>query len=116
MFLVGLQVGCQENARSIQTASERPVEADGHSAGDGQTASPNLVAKLYVKGMSCPLCAHNIDRQLLKVPGVKKVTVDLGTGEVQATLAADNPPNRDQLARAVKQSGFTLDRIEMPIP
>jgi Cu+-exporting ATPase len=81
---------------------------------DSSGKAVDLTATLHVKGMSCPLCANNIDKQLLRVPGVTGVTVDLGTGQVRARLVPDNPPGRQALARAIEQSGFTLERIEMP--
>lgn len=69
---------------------------------------------MFVKGMSCPLCATNIDKQLMHVRGVEHVSVNLGTGEVQVRLAPGNPPTREELAAAIERSGFTLDRIDMP--
>jgi copper chaperone CopZ len=84
----------------------------------GSTAAPAAfdgpVATLWVKGMGCPQCANNVDLQLLKVKGVEKIFVDLGNGRVLAKLSPAFTPSRDQLARAIHDSGFTLDRIEMP--
>lgn len=72
------------------------------------------VATLWVTGLGCPLCAHNIDQQLKELPGVRAVRVDLGNGKVTAALADSNPPTKDQLARAIVASGFTLTNIQMP--
>jgi len=71
-------------------------------------------ATMWVKGLSCPLCANNIDKQLKRVPGVDSVRVDLGDGKVKVKLADAGRPTRRDLAKAVEQSGFTLDRIETP--
>lgn len=71
-------------------------------------------AVLYVHGMGCPQCANNVDTQLLKVEGVEDVAIDMGSGRVLARLAPERHPTRDQLARAVEETGFTLVRIEMP--
>jgi len=101
--------GCQHGAstQDMSTGSTQQPKTAESSTGDS-------TAKLYVMGMACPLCANNIDKQLLRVPGVEKVSVDLGSGLVTAKLAPANPPSREELAAAIAQSGFTLDRIEMP--
>jgi copper chaperone len=67
---------------------------------------------LVVHGMGCPLCANNVDKQLLAVPGVSDVRIDLGDGTVLVTLDEHNRPTRSQLARAVDDSGFTLVSIQ----
>jgi copper chaperone CopZ len=65
--------------------------------------------------MGCPLCANNVDKQLLKVRGVEKVDVNLGSGHVTVTFAADLPrPGTPQLAQAVANSGYTLVRVRTP--
>lgn len=58
--------------------------------------------------MSCPLCATNVDKQLLKVPGVQAVKVNLNTGVIRVQVDQDQPPSSDALAKAINESGFTL--------
>jgi len=118
MFLLVavFQGGCQSTDSTVRVAPQRAASVDGDVPAETPVASSDMTARLYVKGMSCPLCANNIDKQLLRVAGVKDVSVDLGSGEVRAKLEPANPPTRDELARAIEQSGFTLDRIEMPPP
>jgi len=102
--------GCETNSstqNSVSGAGVRPMKDMASSHGD-------LAARLFVMGMSCPLCANNINKQLMRVPGVQEVSVDLGSGLVLARLVPSNPPTREQLVEAIRQSGFTLDRIEMP--
>lgn len=70
-------------------------------------------ATLVVHGMSCPLCANNVDKQLLDVAGVTEVLVDMGTGEVTLNLAPDVPVTRRQLVEAVDRSGFTLAEVRV---
>jgi copper chaperone len=69
---------------------------------------------LTVHGMGCPLCANNVDKQLKDLPGVRDVDVDMGSGRVTVHLADENRPSQAQLARAIRQSGFTLVRIDIP--
>ncbi len=71
-------------------------------------------ATLWVSGLSCPLCATNVDKQLVKVPGVRKVDVFLNDGRVVVGFAKEPHPTREELTKAIKESGFTLNRIEVP--
>lgn len=67
--------------------------------------------ELYAKGLSCPLCASNIDKTLKELPGVEQAKVDLSTGKVVVYHDPANPPTDEALAKAVDDAGFTLDRI-----
>lgn len=95
--------GCQSGGTSDAAPTTSPVIA---------SSSDSATATLIVHGMGCPLCANNIDKQLLALPGVETVRVDLGTGSVFVTMAEENRPTSEQLAAAVEQSGYTLVRIE----
>jgi copper chaperone CopZ len=81
---------------------------------DDDTAIDAPSATLVVHGLSCPLCAHNIDQQLMRVRGVDSVMTDLGEGEVYLGLAESPKPTRAQLARAINEAGFTLVSIRTP--
>src|SRR5688572_5902909 len=97
-FITGL--GCEATQSNQELAQiAKPLE-------------PNT-AVMLVHGMACPQCAYNIDLQLLKVPGVESVKVDMGKGRVEAKLSPTNPPTREQLAQAIAQTTFTLKKIEM---
>lgn len=104
-----LVAGCQ---------SSPPATGGAHissSPAEDATAFPaDRTATLWVKGLACPYCVHNIDRQLAGMTGVERVHVDLPTGEVRVALVAKHPATREQLVKAIDDSGFTLDRIEMP--
>ena len=70
-------------------------------------------ATLIVQGMSCPLCATNVDKQLLAIRGVHSAVVDLGTGEVNVEFSnLVEHPTREQLEQAIVDSGYTLAEIK----
>jgi copper chaperone len=100
---LALAAGCETTPKR---STDRTDIVDG--AIDTETAT------LLVHGMGCPLCANNVDKQLLAVPGVERVNVDMGTGRVTVHLNRANPPTRHQLASAVDDSGFTLVSISTP--
>lgn len=102
-----LIMGCQGPSPSVGESSLA------ESANDDSFAT-DRTATLWVKGLACPYCVHNVDRQLAALPGVERVHVDLSTGKVRVALAAEQPATRDVLVKAIDDSGFTLDWIEMP--
>ena len=96
-------------------------------AGCGSASAPGVAANsngsalapmtaghvmLVVHGMGCPLCANNVDKQLLAVRGVEAVSVDLGTGRVAVRIGRSASVSRGDLSRAVERSGYTLVRVE----
>ena len=77
------------------------------------TEMPNgLTASMIVHGLSCPLCANNLDRYLMTVPGVEGVKIDLGAGRVTVQIASGTIVTPIQLEQAVKDSGFTFKTFE----
>lgn len=99
-------LGCATADRREPTT--QPASGAAAASTSGQSAT------LTVHGLACPLCAHNIDKQLLKVRGVRKVEVDLGSGLVKVRFADGAPPSDQELAAAVEAGGFTLNKIERP--
>ena len=110
-----LTAGCQTAPPSADDAQISGVPSQAQSPDEEATAFPaDRTATLWVKGLACPYCVHNIDRQLAETTGVERVHVDLPTGKVRVALVADHPATRQQLVKVIDDSGFTLDRIEMP--
>lgn len=99
-----IAIGC-ETTQVAQTQGDQRAE---------ETPIESSSATLVVHGMGCPLCANNVDKQLLDVPGVTGVDIDLGSGTVNVQLAETNRPTQAQLAQAVEDSGFTLVSIATP--
>lgn len=95
--------------------SDRPSPSTNPAAfADDDAAITGGRAVLVVHGMSCPLCANNVDKTLAAVPGVTSVLVDMGSGRATVTLDGATKVTRGQLAKAVDKSGFSLKSIETP--
>jgi copper chaperone CopZ len=103
-FVISLG-GCQKT-ESVSSGSDVALSEMG--------AIEESSATLWVLGMGCPQCSNNVDEQLLKVRGVESAKVDLATGKVKVALADTDRPTRQQLAKAITDSGFTLRKIEVP--
>ena len=104
-----LVLGCE-----TMPASPNDAQPTGSSAEHSALSPAYRTATLWVKGLACPYCVHNVNRQLIALPGVEHVHVELATGRVSVALDTEQPASRQQLVNAIDDSGFTLDRIEMP--
>jgi copper chaperone CopZ len=93
-----------------QSTSSSP--SNDFAMGDSISQEPHS-ATMWVHGMACPQCANNVDLQLLKIPGVESVKIDMGSGQVVAKLSPEHPPTKEQLSTAIENTGFTLKKIEM---
>lgn len=71
-------------------------------------------ARLTVFGLSCPLCATNVERALTSVPGVLRASIDLSNGRIDLLLDPMKRTRSVNIAHAVKDAGFTLRAIELP--
>jgi copper chaperone CopZ len=63
-------------------------------------------ASYAVVGMTCDHCVRSVREELLRVPGVREVQVDLATGAVDVT--SDAPLPLEQVAGAVDEAGYAL--------
>ncbi|MGD9872937.1 MAG: heavy-metal-associated domain-containing protein [Kiritimatiellia bacterium] len=84
--------------------------SSGPAADDERLTSYRTVI-LVVHGLSCPLCASNIENGLRKVDEIESSSIDLKTGEVTVKLKEEHSVTRARLAKAVADSGFTLKEI-----
>jgi copper chaperone CopZ len=113
LCLACVLAGCASNNAAPVPPVETP--APGTTVAPGPAQAPAAGAArtltLVVHGMGCPLCANNVDKQLLKIAGVRSVDVDLGTGSVKVRYAGA-APTKARLARAVADSGYTLVKVE----
>lgn len=64
-------------------------------------------AEITAHGLSCPLCASNLDDQMARVPGVKSSRIDFETGVLHVEVEAGAEVPRASLLRAVRDAGFT---------
>lgn len=108
-----LSLAASVTALSVAACSSTPKTAP-TTPSDAATPINAPTATLIVHGMSCPLCANNVDKQLLTVPGVQSVRVDMGTGQVKVNLSPEARVTRRQLTDAVDKSGFTLTEVRVP--
>jgi len=63
-------------------------------------------ATYQVEGMTCEHCVRAVTGELLLLPGVQRVDVDLESGAV--TVTSDNPLEQSDVAEAIDEAGYAL--------
>ena len=59
---------------------------------------------IVVTGMSCEHCAHAVQAEIGKLPGVTEVDVDVPTGKVRIT--GEQLPGDAALREAIAEAGY----------
>jgi copper chaperone len=59
-----------------------------------------------VAGMTCGHCVQAVTEELIRLPGVRDVRVDLNSGRV--TVESDGMVPLDEVRAAVDQAGYAL--------
>lgn len=67
---------------------------------------------LEVNGLACQHCADSLEKQLQTLNGVQSVEFDLAAKKVEVATAEGEDLQKEQLEKAVKDSGFTLVKME----
>lgn len=114
----GLLGGCSNDANSNRKADDDEGVIHQASLADREATHSKepltgTGALLYVNGLGCPLCATNIDKQLLRNKAIATADVDLGTGTVTISFKEGaTKPTPDKLRNITLDAGFTLVKIE----
>ncbi|MGP4054419.1 heavy-metal-associated domain-containing protein [Mycobacterium sp. 4D054] len=61
---------------------------------------------ITVEGMSCGGCANSVRAELVHIPGVVGVDVDVTNGTV--TIDSDDPVDPSVIRAAVEEAGYSL--------
>ncbi|MBX6311451.1 MAG: cation transporter [Isosphaeraceae bacterium] len=73
-------------------------------AGQEGTGLPTMT--LTVKGMTCEACAAHIQKELAKVPGVKRASVRYDQGQAAVAFDPHSPPDTKALLDAAERAGY----------
>jgi len=67
----------------------------------------NTTTKTFtVQGMTCGHCVSAVTAEVSKIPNVREVEIDLGTGAV--SVVADGPVDEAVFAAAVDEAGYEV--------
>lgn len=70
-------------------------------------------AELVVFGLSCPLCASNLETQFRRIPGIAGHRMDLDTGIIHVQVRQGGFVPAASVKRAVEDAGFSLQAIRL---
>ena len=59
-----------------------------------------------VTGMTCDHCVRAVTTELIMLPGVRSVDIDLGEGAV--TVTSDDPLDLEEVREAIDEAGYAL--------
>ena len=62
---------------------------------------------IKVKGMKCEHCKKRVENALLQIPGIKKVKIDLKSGNVQISTKEDI--SLDTLKMTIVDLGYEIE-------
>jgi copper chaperone CopZ len=105
--------GCASSPERATPGSTTSGAPSGDTTYDlaSKTAIPADRVTLHVNGLSCPLCASNVNRQIGALGGVTSTEVNFERGTIELSLT-DPRPSPFALERAIDRAGFTLVGIE----
>ena len=67
--------------------------------------------EIGISGMSCKFCAHNVEKNLSKLEGIDKVSVNLDKGIALIVMSSGKKADIKQIKELVKKAGFTPSNI-----
>ncbi len=59
-----------------------------------------------VTGMTCDHCVRAVTTELVLLPGVRSVDIDLAEGAV--TVTSDGPLDQEEVREAIDEAGYAL--------
>lgn len=69
-------------------------------------------AVIAVKGLSCPVCAHRLEKVLAKLPGAEKAQVDLQKSQALVDFAPNTKVTNQEIGQKVRDAGFVPGMID----
>lgn len=66
--------------------------------------------KLSIAGMHCGSCAGNVEKSMMKIPGVKSCSVSMMTNK--GIVEADDSVSEEEMKKAVSRAGYKVVSVE----
>ncbi|KAJ1915969.1 hypothetical protein H4219_004030 [Mycoemilia scoparia] len=97
-------VGVVEESESPSPMDASTIKIGSSSESDG----PVHILSLSIKGMSCSSCVDNIEKEVGRLPGVKKVSVSFLTGEGEFEYDP-RTVSKEEIAEKVGDTGYECE-------
>ncbi len=71
---------------------------------------------LGINGLSCPFCSYGIEKEISKIEGVEKITVDIAKAVVRVRMRGGRTLTEVVAKKAAKDAGFALRSFAPALP
>lgn len=79
----------------------------GVSTIQAQPTSDRDFFEVRVDGLGCPFCAYGLEKKIKELKGVKKIKIDMETGEMTFLYPADKALTLKDVEQKVDKAGYT---------
>jgi len=62
---------------------------------------------VQVDGLGCPFCAYGLEKKFKEFKGIKKVAIDIETGDFSFSYPAEKALSMDAVVKQVEKAGYT---------
>ena len=76
-------------------------------------AAGQQVVDIDIEGMSCQFCAHSVQKNIKKLPGVENAQVNIDTKKAHIVMLEGKQANIEQLKKKIIDSGFTPVKVKL---
>ena len=63
--------------------------------------------KVQVDGLGCPFCAYGLEKKFKEFKGIKKVKIDIETGDFSFSFPAEKALSMEAVIKQVEKAGYT---------
>jgi len=63
--------------------------------------------EVQVDGLGCPFCAYGLEKKFKEFKGIKKVAIDIETGDFSFSYPAEKALSMDAVVKQVEKAGYT---------
>ncbi|RMB57115.1 copper chaperone [Dokdonia sinensis] len=63
--------------------------------------------EIQVDGLGCPFCAYGLEKKFKEFKGIKKVAIDIETGDFSFQYPAEKALTMDDITKQVEKAGYT---------
>jgi len=67
--------------------------------------------EINITGMSCKFCVHNVEKNLSKLEGVDKISVNLDKGIALIAMSSGKKADIKKIKELIKKAGFTPGNV-----
>lgn len=106
-------------AGEMDTAQDSSRQAAARDSGAPEQDTSRKYFRVRVNGLACPFCAYGLEKNLLELPGIMGLHIDLKGGFATFHVPSNRTPEAGKIKKIVEDAGFSLaglDHSDKPFP